>query len=400
VNKTSSLSVYNAENANFTAYQKLTPADNINSPTAFEVVNLNTLFMNVRKLLSIPVFIIMTGAAFAQAPKYSNEFLSIGVGGRAMGMAGSVSGSISDATAAVWNPAGLALIESNLQIAAMHSELFAGISKFDYATIATHIDTNKTLAFSVIRFGTDEIPNTLELIDAAGVIDYSKIKSFAIADYSFMFSYSMKTKIEGLSLGGNAKIIHRKTGEFGKAWGFGFDAGAQYRKNHWQFGVMGKDITSTFNAWSYNTETFEEAFIKTNNEIPKNSTEITLPKLILGAGYKWDLSKKLSALAELDLDITFDGRRNVLLSSDPVSADPHFGFELGYSDFIFLRGGVQNIQDVKNFDGTKSKIVQPNMGLGIKIGKLTIDYALTNIGSTETLYSNVFSLKLDISRQN
>jgi hypothetical protein len=27
---------------------------------------------------------------------------------------------------------------------------------------------------------------------------------------------------------------------------------------------------------------------------------------------------------------------------------------------------------------------------------LSIDYALTNIGSQETLYSNVFSLKLDI----
>src|SRR5436190_23123328 len=93
----------------------------------------------------------------AQAPKYSNEFLSIGVGGRAMGMSGAVTGTVNDATAAVWNPAGLASIKSNIQLAVMHAELFAGIAKFDYATIATHIDSRRTIAFSIIRFGTDDI---------------------------------------------------------------------------------------------------------------------------------------------------------------------------------------------------------------------------------------------------
>lgn len=334
--------------------------------------------------------------ALAQAPKYSNEFLSIGVGGRPMGMSGAVVSSIDDATAAVWNPAGLVNIEGNIQVAAMHAELFAGISKFDYATLATHLDSTRTIGFSIIRFGTDEIPNTLDLIDATGVIDYSKLKSFSIADYAFIFSYAAKSKIPGLNIGGNAKIIHRTVGEFGKAWGFGFDLSAQYRINKWRFGVMAKDVTSTFNAWSYNTDLLEETFNRTGNEIPKNSTEITLPKLILGTGYRFNFSQKVSCLFEVNTDLTFDGKRNVLISSDPLSIDPHFGLELGYNNFIFLRGGIQNIQNVKNLDGTTSKIVQPNMGLGIRLGRLTLDYALTNIGSSETLYSNVFSLRLDI----
>jgi hypothetical protein len=203
-----------------------------------------------------------------------------------------------------------------------------------------------------------------------------------------------------LNFGGNAKIIHRKVGEFGKAWGFGFDLGAQYKKDKWLFGVHAKDVTSTFNAWSYNTDLLEETYVATGNEIPKNTTEVTLPKLIIGAGYKWDLSKKFSALVELNADMTFDGQRNVLIGADPLSVDPHFGFEVGYSNFIFLRGGVQNIQKVKNFDNTQSTIMQPNIGLGIKIGKLTIDYALANLTSTEFLPSNIFSLKLDINKQN
>ena len=355
-----------------------------------------TLAMIFKKLLSPTLlFIAFSTALFAQAPKYSNEFLSIGVGGRPMGMSGAVVGTIDDATAAVWNPAGLTKIQGNVQVAAMHASLFAGISKFDYITLATNIDSVRTIGFSIIRFGTDDIPNTLELIDASGAIDYSKVKSFSIADYAFLFSYAKDTRIEGLHLGGNAKIIHRKAGEFGKAWGFGFDLGAQYKINQWRLGVMARDVTSTFNAWSFNTDLLEDAFVRTGNEIPKNSTEITLPKLILGCGYQYDFSKKISGLFEIDADLTFDGKRNVLIGTDAVSVDPHFGIEFGYSQFIFLRGGMQNIQNIKNLDGTTSKIIQPNLGLGVKLGRLSIDYALTNIGQ-ETLYSNVFSLKLDI----
>ena len=351
--------------------------------------------MLYKKIFFSLFFIAFSFAVSAQAPKYSNEFLSIGVGGRPMGMSGSVVGTVNDATSAVWNPAGLTSIKGNVQVAAMHAELFAGISKFDYITLATHIDSTRTIGFTIIRFGTDDIPNTLDLIDASGQIDYSKVKSFSIADYAFLFSYAKDTRIEGLHLGGNAKIIHRKAGDFGQAWGFGFDLGAQYSIDHWKLGLMCKDVTSTFNAWSFNTDLLETTFIQTGNEIPKNTTEITLPKLIFGGGYKVDFTNKITGLFEIDADMTFDGKRNVLISTDPVSVDPHFGIEAGYSDFIFLRFGMQNIQNTKNLDGTVSKIVQPNLGLGIKLGRLSIDYALTNIGQ-ETLYSNVFSLKLDI----
>jgi len=355
--------------------------------------------MILKKNFLLYLTLLISLSAFSQAPKYSNEFLSIGIGGRAMGMSGAVAASINDATATTWNPAGLTRIETDMQIAVMHTELFAGISKFDYGSLVSKIDTNRTLGFSIVRFATDDIPNTLELIDASGVIDYSKLKSFSIADYAFILSYSKISAIPGLRYGGNVKIIHRKVGEFGKAWGFGFDLGTQYEQGNWQFGLMAKDVTSTFNSWSYNTDLLEETFTETQNEIPKNTTEITLPKLIFGVGQKSNITKKITALIELNLDMTFDGKRNVMISGDPVSLDPHFGLELGYANFIFLRGGIQNIQEIKEQDGSKSTIVQPNMGLGVKLGRLTIDYALANIGSQEIPYSNVFSLKLDINKR-
>jgi hypothetical protein len=326
--------------------------------------------------------------------KYSNDFLSIGVGARGLAMGGAQVATVEDATSGYWNPAGILGVQSDIEVAAMHAEYFAGIAQYDFGSIVAKLDDTRAIAFTIIRFGVDNIPNTLELVDPSGNIDYENVASFSEADYAFMFSYAKTAKVKGLRYGGSAKVIDRIVGDFAHAWGFGLDFGVQYQKDKWYFGAFGQDITSTFNAWTFNTSLLAPVFSITNNEIPANSVEVTLPKLILGAGYKTNLTKKISWLTELDIINTFDGQRNVLISSNPWSIDPHLGMEFGYDNFIFLRGGITNIQTEENLDGSMSTVFQPNFGVGIKIKNLTIDYALTNIG--DELYSNVFSLKLDL----
>jgi len=357
--------------------------------------------MTIKKILLCSCFLLFVLSLFAQAPKYSNEFLAIGVGAKALGMSNSNVSIVDDVTSGYWNPAGLMLVKSNIQAGVMHSEYFAGIAKYDYAAIAVKIDETSTAGFSFIRFGIDDIPNTTDLIDAEGNIDYNRITTFSAADYGFLFSYARKLKIEGLRVGANAKIIHRKIGDFAHAWGFGIDAGAQYDLNKWRFGVMARDITSTFNAWSFDLpDRMKEVFTITGNEIPENSLEITLPKLIVSAGRKFKISEKFSALADIDADITFDRMRNVLIKSDPISIDPHLGVELSYRNFLFLRGGVGNIQNETDINGKKVMTFQPNMGVGIKIkDTVSIDYALTNIGDNSIFYSNIFSLKFNIGNK-
>lgn len=360
---------------------------------------------NMKRALLVTVFIVcvLSSKFLSAQSKYSNEFLSIGVGARALAMAGAQVATVSDATACFWNPAGLVHVKGHLQLALMHNAYFGGIADYNFGALAVPSNANSTIGFSLIRLGVDDIPNTLDLVDPSGIVHYDRVKSFSVADYGFFFTYSKNSKVPNLTYGGSAKIVHRIAGEFARSWGFGIDLGAQYRKDKWSFGVMGKDVTSTFNAWSYSTEKFQEVFEMTGNEIPKNSLEITLPKLIPGVAYTTDISKKFALTLALDLDVTFDGQRNVVISADPASVDPHAGFELGYDKFLFLRAGVQNIQSVKDFDNTEYTIAQPNLGIGIKLKNLTIDYALTHVGGTTeslgTVYSNVFSLKLDIHKQ-
>jgi hypothetical protein len=239
--------------------------------------------------------------SFAQTPKYSNEFLAIGVGGRSLGMSNSCVSSINDVTAGYWNPAGLLGMKNDMQASFMHSEYFAGIAKYDYGALARKIDTSSAFALSFIRFGVDNIPNTTELIDAAGNVNYDKITQFSAADYAFVISYARTPKIKGLRFGGSAKIVRRLVGNFAGAWGFGIDAGAQYEYKDWKFGAMARDVSTTFNAWNYSlTQEMKDVFAVTGNNIPTNSIEVTLPRLILGSasrikyGYDFGWAKKCS----------------------------------------------------------------------------------------------------------
>ena len=349
----------------------------------------------MQKYLFFLIFFFSGLSLFSQtsAPKYSNEFLSVGVGARAFAMGNVAVASQGGVEAAYWNPASLVDLSKKYEISAMHAEYFAGMAAYDYVGFGVKLDVKSALALSVIRYGVDDIPNTLELIDKDGNIRYDLVTTFSAADYAFLFSYAKKTKVEGLSIGGNVKIIYRHTGEFASAYGFGIDAAVKYKKGKWQIGALLRDASSTFNAWVFKTDDLEDVFNTTGNEIPENSTEITLPRLILGVSRDVRLSDKVSVLAELDADFTFDGKRHTLIEGDPVSIDPHMGLEFQYQDLIYLRMGVGNIQRETDFKQKESLVFQPNMGLGIHYKNFRLDYALTDIGDQSiSKYSNVFSL--------
>lgn len=332
-------------------------------------------------------------------PKYSNEFMNIGVSARAFGMGFTAVSFIDDVTAGYWNPAGLNQLSSDHQLSLMHSSYFGGLANYDYASFATSIDEQSKIAVSVIRFAVDDIPDTRFLIDVNGSINYDNIQFFSSADYGFLTSYARKLPfLGGLNFGANLKIIHRTVGDFSDAWGFGLDVGAQKEINKWKLGLVVRDLFGTFNAWSHNTAEVEEVYALTGNDVPINSLEITLPRAIVGISRSFDLSENFGLLGSADIDFTFDGKRNTLVSTNLVSLDPKVGVEFDYKKLAFVRFGVNQFQQVKDFDGTTSWTFQPNMGLGISFKELTIDYALTDIGNLAPgLFSHVFSVKVDFN---
>lgn len=338
-------------------------------------------------------------------PSYVNEFLNIGVGAEAHGLFGSVAASTSDITSAFWNPAGLSRITAPFQANAMHAEWFGGIANYDYISFGKQLDPDKSSfgSISLIRMGIDNIPNTLSLIGPDGTVNYDNVVQFSAADYAVFFSYG-QTISNKLRLGGSVKVINRSIGQFAKAWGFGADLGLIYTTGNVSVGLMAKDVTSTFNAWTFNLSDEDKAvFAQTGNVIPKSSTEIALPRFILGLSYTKP-SDNVSFKIEGDLNISTNGQKAGVISSKSVGIDPTFGLEIGMSNRVYIRGGIGNIQRLLNSANTSDRSLsfQPNIGLGLKLGRIKVDYALTNIGNaSDALVSHIFSLGLNfVSRSS
>jgi hypothetical protein len=362
----------------------------------------------IQLLLTLAV-IVLSQHSFAQFRKYSNEFLNIGAGARGLGMGSAQVATVSDGTAGYWNPAGLVNVKDHPQLNLMHAEYFAGIGKYDYGSLILPLKDNKrVLGLSLLRFAVDDIPNTIFLVEPDGTINFSNIQTFSSADYAFLVSLAQEKKLRNgrkLNGGVNAKVIHRKAGSFATAWGFGFDAGVQMSGEKWRIGIVARDVTTTFNAWSFSlSDKMREVFYVTQNEIPVKSTELTAPRLITGGAYNFKLSKSLNLLAELNLDFTFDGRRNTVVSTDFASIDPKLGLEASWKDVLFVRAGINNFQRALDDDDitntSKVWVYQPSVGTGFRISNVQIDYAFTNLANqSNPLYTHVFSLKADLKKK-
>jgi hypothetical protein len=358
------------------------------------------------------VALFITTNSYAQFRKYSNEFLNIGAGAKALGMGASQIVCVQDATAGYWNPAGLVFVKDNTNLTYMHANYFAGIGKYDFVSLALPTKNgNKTLGVTYLRFAVDDIPNTLYLVNPDGSLDYNNISTFSSADAAVLLSYSQKikqTKNELFAIGGNIKIVHRKVGSFANAWGFGLDFGAIWHKQKWKFAAVVRDATTTFNAWSFTfTEREKEVLYATKNNIPTKSTELTAPRLIVGVGKDFKINDAINLYAETNLHLTFDGRRNTVISSNFLNIDPTIGIEASYNKTIFLRAGASNFQqglsDGDTANQKKVWIFQPSVGAGFLLKDIGlfknvgIDYAFTNlVNQSNPLYTHVVSFKLDL----
>lgn len=353
-------------------------------------IRFTILFICLLQLLVLPL----------HAQKYSNEFLSIGIGGAAQGAGNAVVASVRDVTAAYWNPAGLAAAEEvRLELAAMHTEWFAGIGKFDYLGLRMPLNSpGKNIAVTLLRFGVDNIPNTLTLYERDGSINYDNLSSFSAADYAFLFSYGQELSRfkQGLRVGANLKIIHRIIGPFASSWGFGLDAGLQWERNNWQLGLVVRDLSNTFNAWRFSfNESEKDALQITGNQIPINSLELTRPSIVLGLSHQFNWGQ-YGLQPEFNWIIYTDGTRNTFWSRGTFSFDPLLGIEGHYKKLAFLRFGFNQLQKEQVF-GSPQWTVRPAMGVGIHPGSIAIDYAFTDPGGTQAgTYSHIISVKISL----
>jgi len=306
----------------------------------------------VKRLLFLIPLILTSLQSQTVIGKYAGEFLSIGVGGRPLGMGGAYVAIANDVTAGYYNPAGLAKLDYP-QIALMHDERYGNLVNYNYAAVAIPYGKDYTFGLSIMRLGVDGIPDTRKaLYDANGdgILDintdrlnYDLITEFSNQDWAFYLT-GAKRVTDDLYLGANVKILSRSIAEY-SAFGIGFDIGAYYSPmENLMLGANVQDVTTTFVAWS------------------TGRNELITPTAKVGAAYQLEFFGG-RILPAVDLDIRFENRRYASqFNIGPISFDPHFGMEYSYKNLFAIRAGYN---DVKQF----------TFGAGVKLPKLNIDYS-------------------------
>ncbi len=285
--------------------------------------------------------------------KYAGEFISLGVGGRALGMGGAFVALANDVTAGYWNPAGLSHINYP-QLALMHDERYGSLVNYDYGAVALPVGPTTSWGLSVIRLGVDDIPDTRKAgIDANGNytedptqftrIDPSRVTYFNAADWAFYLTYSKKQS-EDFSYGANLKIIRRELGD-ASATGIGLDIGVWYSiTDKIVLGANVQDVTTTFLAWNTGTN------------------ELISPTVKIGSAYFIEALGGRFAPA-VDFDIRFENRKSAsTFALGPVSFDAHVGTEFLFKDAVAFRVGYNDVKQV-------------SFGAGLRLPKLNIDYS-------------------------
>ncbi len=326
--------------------------------------------MKLRGLVLLSLTLPVGARAGIEVAKYAGEFLSIGVGGRPLGMGGAFVALANDVTSGYWNPAGLSLIDYP-QMVLMHDEQFGGIVNHDYGAVAIPMGPNTSLGLSLIRLGVDGIPNTQNagldnngnLISYSGSLSYdlsnfsridpSRVTYFNAADWALYFTYS-KREAENFSYGANVKLIRRDLADH-SATGIGFDVGLWYSPfENVALGVNMQDVTTTLLAWD------------------TGRNELISPTMKLGSAVFFDLFGGRFSPA-VDFDVRFEGRQYASIAHvGPISLDPHVGGEYAFKNLIALRVGYN---DVKQF----------TLGAGLRLPKLTVDYSFARFSDADQL---------------
>ena len=301
-----------------------------------------------------------------QGAKYSGEFLSLGVGARALGLGGAFVGVADDVTASFWNPAGLAQLNRK-ELSLMHAETFGSLLNQDFIAFAlplTGQDRLSTLAFSLQRLGgggvkiTDLEKTGLEISDTNRVV---LLKEESHADYALFFSYSHQMRPQFL-WGANLKLIYR---DVVSTSAFGIGADLAFLAKPYSFLSVGAnlmDLTSSLLFYDNGT------------------TETINPTTKLGVALNRSFGD-FSLVLATDADVRYEGRKTAAqFWLGKISADVHYGLEISY------RGKVAGRLGMDQGDFTA--------GAGLRINQFGLDIAFLSHDELDNTYRISLLLEL------
>jgi len=121
------------------------------------------------KFILFLVFLLLA-IGDAHSRNYTGDFLTVGVGARALALGEAYASIADDATAIYWNPAGLGQVD-RVEIAFMHAIRPSGLGSYNYVAIVNNTHPMLAVGAGWYRFSVDDIPIYPELDPKIGKDD-------------------------------------------------------------------------------------------------------------------------------------------------------------------------------------------------------------------------------------
>lgn len=280
------------------------------------------------------------------------SFLDIPVGAQPAALGSAYTSRATDGYATVWNPAGLAGLDS-FQISGMH---LAYLESIHYEFLGVGIPLGERdsqgkaqqgFGLALQYLGAGEIGGR----DASGNI--TGTVSASLAAYTLGYG---KRLSDTLSIGGAAKVITESISDAsGKA--YAVDGGFLYQPtDRWALAVAGSNLGTKLK------------LVEQKDELPAN----------LRASATW------RAMEDLDLSLEETYRRTGLAST-------HFGIEWRYEDLLAMRGGYSNAH-------TKGLSTMSGISAGMGLFVFGQEFAYSWVPFGDLGNTHYFTISLRFSR--
>ena len=324
--------------------------------------------------------------------RYTADFLTLGVGARALAMGGAGTALSDNAYAPYWNPAGLGQL-TRYEVSFMHSTLNGG-DAYDFVSfvvpLANHNSRDKrhpikergAIGVSWLRVGVDDIPITSLPVVSRPVGPANRpevVGSFNNTDNAFLFAQGWRLPtLYGINLriGGTLKLLYmsgyRSTNAIGGGADMGLVAMTNPEKSHQlMLGLQASDVFTTKLYWNTPPPSADLT----------SHTETILPQLKIGIATIHALPIFRSTLI-LALDTYIQNRGHSRAESDVEApqgspVELHAGAEWTLFDLLSLRVGMAERS------GSLESVRHLTAGVGLNLRFVTgagagLDYAFAN----------------------
>ena len=268
----------------------------------------------MRKIFFLLSFMASMGVWAQVPPGYdAASFARIGVGVRALGMAGAFTAVAEGPMAAYWNPAGLATL-STFSAEGMYTNWMSADIPYQYLILAGYPPLREgrpTLLWQgePVVFGLGWV--SVVVPDIPWIEESGETGVFTALSNLFLLSFGLSLPTpSGLSLGASLKIYHDRILE-GLSFGLGLDLGLLWRgevaRIPVSLGIVTTDVGDTKIRW-YGTQGEPENFVPWLFRAGF-AAQLWEGKILMAASYEWGLRRprfeRLRGGGELSLGWVF-----------------------------------------------------------------------------------------------